>query len=156
MRWFVSSIVLSLIICGLSHAQENKETLSVLYSWHPNEDVCNSSIAERVSLDDLLKSPDEYQGACVRTEGYYTTPALFIRERDLHRRLPIQNEKSAGRRLGIYATQSQFDQLTPLEDSEVEVVGLISNCEELYQDNAMMVLGYCHYSLGPIIGLAIE
>jgi hypothetical protein len=156
MRWFVSSIVLSAIICGLSQAQENKETLSVLYSWHPNEDVCNSSIAKRVSLDDLLSSPDDYQGKCIRTEGYYITPALFMRKSDLHRRLPIQNEKSAERRLGIYATPSQFDELIPLEDSEVEVVGLMSNCEELYQDNAIMVLGYCHYSLGPIIGLAIK
>lgn len=156
MRWFLSWITLSAIIAGLSDAHERQDTMSVLYSWHPTEEACNSSIATRVSLEDLLSASETYQGKCVRTVGYYTTPALFVRERDLHRSLPVQNENSAQTRLGIYATQSQFDQLFLLEDSKVEVVGQISSCTALYDENPGMVLGYCHHTLGPIIGLAVK
>lgn len=156
MRCLFSWIAVFAIVAGLSYAQERKDTRSVLYSWHPTEEACNSSIATQVSLEDILSASETFQGKCVRTVGYYTTPALFVHERDLHRSLPVQNENSAQSRLGVYATQSQFDQFMSLEDSKVEVVGQISSCEALHDKNLGMVLGYCHYTLGPIIGLAVK
>ncbi|MCR9271197.1 MAG: hypothetical protein NXH72_14485 [Hyphomonadaceae bacterium] len=111
-------------------------------------------MAEPVSLDLLLKAPDDYRDKCVRTEGFYTAGALFMRERDLGRKYPSHNEESAKRRLAVYAEQGRMDELSRAQGKLVELVGLVSNCDSLWSENTIMVMGYCHYTGGPIIGLA--
>lgn len=92
----------------------------------------------------------------MRTEGLYLARALFTRERDLRRKYPAQNEASADRRLGIYFGQNQLDKLERAEGKKVELVGLVSHCESLWSENTIMVMGYCHYTGGPILGLAVD
>lgn len=138
------------------NTQDDDVQLSVLHSWQPTAEACNTSIAESVSLDDLLQTPDTFQGKCVRTKGFFRARALFIRERDLRRKYPSQNDASANRRLGIYFGHDQLDKLESVEGKRVNLVGLISNCDSLRGEDTMMIMGYCHYTDGPIIGLALE
>ncbi|MEL6728269.1 MAG: hypothetical protein AAFP81_02020 [Pseudomonadota bacterium] len=141
----------------LANAQDEKSaTSSIVFSWYPTKDACNGSIAETVSLDALLRSPEDFQETCVRTEGFYKAGALFMHAHDLRRKYPSQNEVSAKRRLGVYAEQSLMEQLTRSQGNRVELVGLVSHCDALWGENTIMVMGYCHHTGGPIIGLTQE
>lgn len=92
----------------------------------------------------------------MRTEGFYLARALFTRERDLRRKYPAQNDASAARRLGVYFGQDQLAKLKRSEGKQINLVGLISHCDSLWSENTIMVMGYCHHTSGPIIGLALD
>lgn len=155
-RFFCLSFWFATTIAGMLNAQEGETKLSILQTWQPTVDACNASIAENVSLDELLRTPDTFQGKCVRTEGFYLARALFSRERDLQRKYPSQNDASAKRRLGVYFGPDQLDKLERAEGKRINLVGLISHCDSLWGENTIMVMGYCHHTGGPIIGLALE
>ena len=138
------------------HAQDEGTKLEVLKTWQPTVEACSSSPAETVSLDDLLQTPDVYQGKCVRTEGFFVAGALFIKERDIRREFPAQNEASADRRLGVYSGQEQSAKLRRASGKKVDVIGLVSHCASLRTEDTVMVMGYCHYTDGPVIGLALD
>ena len=156
LRSLFAFVALLFVFATSANTQDEEATSSVVFSWYPTNDACNASIAETVSLSALLHSPEDFQNKCVRTEGFYKAGALFIRERDLRRKYPSQNEVSAKRRLGVYAEQSLMEQLSKSQGKVTELVGLLSDCESLWSENTIGVMGYCHYTSGPIIGVAQE
>lgn len=148
------SVVLLFAFATSANTQDEEAASSIMFSWYPTNEACNASIAETVSLRALLRSPEDFHDKCVRTEGFYRSGALFIRERDIRRKYPSQNEVSAKRRLGVYAEQALIEQLSKSQGKVTELVGLVSNCDSLWSENTIMVMGYCHHTGGPIIGVA--
>ncbi len=148
-------LLLLLIVAsaGRSSAQEPKENFVVVTNWGPSQNQCNAENTNPVSLANVLSDPENYAGECIHTEGYYRARALFLNKRDTRRKYPTSNERSADRRLGIYGSEVQFDYLSQYDGVLVEVSGMVSDCAALQNENTIMVLGYCHYSGGPIIGL---
>ncbi|MEC7289356.1 MAG: hypothetical protein VXW22_04590 [Pseudomonadota bacterium] len=150
---FVAFFLATMAFASVLHAQDENRQFTILQNWQPTDEACNPSIAVSVSLSDLLREPDSHQGMCVRIEGFYRGRALFLQKRDIRRKYPSQNKTSENRRLGIYASDDQFRELARSDATKVRLVGLVSRCDALRDANTIMVMGYCHYTDGPIIGL---
>ena len=125
-------------------------------NWGPSIDQCNDENTKQVDLKQLLSEPETFKGQCVETQGIVSARALFLNKRDANRRHASSNDRNAKRRLGIYAGERRMKTLFDQEGEQISVSGLISDCSELQGENVIMVLGYCHYTGGPIIGLAMD
>ncbi|MGB3624796.1 MAG: hypothetical protein WA989_03145 [Henriciella sp.] len=117
------------------------------------EGYCTPSNTKEISLRDVLKSPFEFESACVTVEGYATARALFYRKSDLKVRYPAQNNRIAKRRLGIYGPEELMERVSSLHGSKLRLTGKIFDCSDLYVEGVVMVMGYCHYTDGPFIDL---
>lgn len=152
----LSLSLLLLFACGYLSAQEPVENLDILTNWWPSANQCTDANTTTVPLAQILSNPESYYGECVLTEGYYKARALFLSKRDMSRKHPTSNERSSDRRLGVYGNDTQLNILNHKDGEVTQVSGMMSSCDALYDEGTIMVLGYCHYTGGPIIGLVPE
>ena len=156
MARLLSLAVLALAISPTLQAEERKDALRIVSGWGADPEICDGSKALFVPLNDLLAETYKYLGQCVKTEGYYRARALFLKRKDTKRKYPSQNEVSADRRLGIYANVEQLEAMEERDGRLLTVIGQLSHCDALKSENVIMIMGYCHYTSGPIIGLVQE
>lgn len=132
------------------------EGFTILQTWAPNQGTCTGENTTTVILTDLLENPESYFGTCIRTEGYYRARTLFPKKRYMRKKYAHSNHKNFDKKLGIYASDTQMERLDGRRRQRVTVSGMVSDCSALTQKNTVMVMGYCHYTTGPIIGLSPE
>lgn len=145
--------LISTFLIDASRAQEPGEAAFVLMNWGPSKNHCNDKNTQAVTLMRLLSEPETFIGRCVQTDGVFKAGALFLNGRDASKDFPSSNNSIAKRRLGVYAGERKMKSLYFENGQTISVSGLVSDCSELHDENTVMVLGYCHYSGGPIIGL---
>ena len=113
---------------------------------------CNRGNATRRTLDEVLTLGDKLNGTCVAIEGFWVKRAMFkyARQGDT----PRSNVAPSFRhhRIGVYASEEILEN-APRRSVRYTLVGVIGQCETEWPD-AVMVLGYCHYSGGPILKVA--
>lgn len=132
------------------------EDFKIVLSLSPPEGACPPEATEIVALKDLLKDVDGRIGECVTAEGYTRARALFLWRRDLFRRYPSSNGTSARRRVGFYGNERMLAAVEALDGKRVRATGLVFDCADIGAPGDL-VLGYCHYTGGPIIALtAVE
>lgn len=124
----------------------------IILSNAPAAGSCAPEATLDIELDDLLPDFEDHVGKCVSTEGYLKSRALFFRKSDLRRRHPSSNRASAGRRIGLYGGDDLMRAAAELDAKRVRVTGIVYSCADLGEPGDL-VLGYCHYSGGPFIGL---
>jgi len=153
---FVFLGLLLLLSSVWASAQEPSDELYIVTNWQPPIEKCNKENTKTVTLETLLSSPEVYLGHCVSTEGFYRARAIFIKKRDLRRKYPASNKRNANRRVGIYANETQLEKLQKEDGKLLKLSGVVSDCSELHGENVIMVMGYCHHTSGPFIGLLPE
>jgi hypothetical protein len=150
----VTGLLLACSLIASTLAIASDEEGYVLVNVWARSEECNPNIAAKVAFKDFLKAPENYKGKCVALRGYYFQRALFIDADDTVVQAASNSPKVAERRMGVYASDEVGQALQKLAQPEyVELVGIAANCDDLSKGNAFMVLGYCHYTQGPIIRL---
>lgn len=124
----------------------------IILSYAPAAESCPPEAAQVIGLNELLADIDDHFGKCVSTEGYVKARALFFKKSDLRRKYPSSNRASAARRIGLYGGEDLLRAAAQLEAQRVRVTGIVYSCADLGEPGDL-VLGYCHYSGGPFIGL---
>jgi hypothetical protein len=113
---------------------------------------CNSDTAKRVQLKMLVLGFAELLGQCVSVSGYLSGRALFLSKPDSKLRYSNSTGALKMRRLGLYGL-NKVSPGNPPKAGSYEIVGTVGDCERLGSD-AMMVMGYCHYTNGPYIAVS--
>jgi hypothetical protein len=110
---------------------------------------CNEGNAKLVSFTTLSTDFEEFRGDCVAVEGYWFGRALFASAGDASSRQSAFSERLNGERIGLYAQWETVGE-PPVEPMRRRFVGFVGECETQWP-SAMMVMGYCHYTGGPIL-----
>lgn len=159
MRYFIAAGLFFLSFCGSANAQaekpkDNQSYQLVLNKWASEKD-CNPAIAKRVDMDALLANLKTYHNQCVSVDGYYLSRALFLSWEDAQVKRAASNPVVRDARIGLYASETVSTALSRLgKPAYVEVTGLVWDCQDLNGPDVIMVLGYCHYTDGPILGIS--
>jgi hypothetical protein len=113
---------------------------------------CNSSNARPLSLTDAARGDGVSPGDCVAVTGYWAGRALFASLADANAKRSTTSDALEGRRVGIYAKERLFA-TAPRRPKPFKIVGVYASCKTEWPE-AMMVLGYCHFSDGPFLKAA--
>ena len=120
----------------------------VMNAWTNPKD-CNRDKAKELSFSDIASDTDDLIGHCVTFAGYWYGRALFRSERDARRKGSLVKPDARGRRIGLYANWEAVGD-PPIEPRWQRFVGKVGRCETQWP-GAMMVMGFCHYTGGPIL-----
>lgn len=120
----------------------------IMNAWSDPSD-CNLDNAKQVSFSDLAADASNLLGECVSVEGYWRGRALFGSKKHAKRSRSTTTVRLRGQRIGLYA---QWDSVGEPPDSPTKTIfaGRVGQCETQWPE-AMMVMGYCHYTGGPIL-----
>jgi hypothetical protein len=113
---------------------------------------CNRTIALHLSFDDVLRRAEALNGTCVAVQGFWARRALFRRASQANANSSNSDRSVRGHRIGIYAREQVLEH-APQRAARYTMVGIIGQCETEWP-GAMMVLGYCHFTGGPILKIA--
>lgn|SRR3989344_6028356 len=150
----ISFLVAIAMLCNSSGilAQETNqapdEEFFVTGAWSdPSE--CNQKVARAVSFDTLMADYITLRGERVRVEGYWKGRALFGSAQPARARRAVISDHLRSKRLGIYA---QWEKVggPPERPRRTTFIGIVGDCETQWP-GATMVMGYCHYTGGPIL-----
>jgi len=133
-------------------AQQVESSEDVILGAWSDPAKCNASNAAKMTLDQVVMSGAALNGRCVAVEGFWVARTLFATARDADRKRSNVAPSLRGKRLGIYARDEILER-GPSRAARYLMVGVIGQCETEWP-NAMMVMGYCHYTGGPIIKVA--
>lgn len=113
---------------------------------------CNKANAVQLSLEAVLERGDELNGICIAVEGFWAGRALFGRASHGNSERSNSRRSLHGHRIGVYARDEVLEH-APQRSKRFTMVGVVGQCETEWP-GAMMVLGYCHYTGGPILKVA--
>lgn len=133
-------------------AQETDQTpgeeFFVTGAWSdPSE--CNQNVARAVSFDTLMADYKTLRGECVQVEGYWKGRALFRSTQPAGARRSVISDHLRSKRIGLYAQWEKVGE-PPERPTRTTFVGRVGDCETQWP-GATMVMGYCHYTGGPIL-----
>jgi hypothetical protein len=156
-RMMVMSLLAALAIqCG-AFAQEpeaqDKDAVVIFGRW-PSEGACTPENTTAVAFADLLRNKTSYADRCVSTVAWLDFRALFLERDDLNLANSNTTAVAASRRVGLYGPEALMQKVTSTNTTRARVVGKLWDCKDLHGSNVMMVMGYCHYTGGPFIGLS--
>lgn len=120
----------------------------IMNAWS-NPSDCNRDNALRIKFTTLAKDFHAIRGECVVVEGYWYGRALFGSPKQANFNRAFTSHRLSGKRVGLYAQWENIGE-PPAEPSKTEFVGRVGECETQWP-GAMMVMGYCHYTGGPIL-----
>jgi len=124
---------------------------AILGAWS-DPAKCNRGNAMRLTFEEVLARGDKLNGTCVVIEGFWASRALFKHASQGNVARSNVTPSLRDHRIGIYA-RGELLENAPQRSARYTMVGVIGQCETEWPD-AMMVLGYCHYTGGPILKVA--
>lgn len=125
---------------------------TIIMSVAAQPENCNVRVAKELALEALIKRPDQWAGQCVAVTGYWFGRALFRTPLEARQRYSQSSHELDGRRVGIYGREEVLKS-APKRLGLFIAVGVANTCEGL-SEGAIMLMGYCHYTGGPIIAVA--
>lgn len=114
--------------------------------------TCNLGLATKLALEAFVKQSEQWVGKCVAVTGYWYGRALFRTPSDARKRYSQSSDELDGHRVGIYGREEVLSG-GPKRPKKFVAVGIANTCERLSQ-GGIMVMGYCHYTGGPVIAVA--
>ena len=120
----------------------------IMGAWS-NPAECNRANAWRMSFTQFLASYKGRQGTCVAVEGFWYGRALFKASKDGRTSKSNTSRNLRKKRIGLYA-RSELLEAAPAKPERYLFVGRVGECETQWP-GAMMIMGYCHYTGGPIL-----
>lgn len=148
-------IAFLLVLGGVSAAAQssppapNRESEDIILGAWSDPAKCNLTSAMRVTFDEVVRSGPALNGKCVAVNGFWAARALFGRAADANRRSSNDVPALRHRRIGIYARNEILGR-APKRATRYTILGIVGQCETEWS-GATMVMGYCHYTGGPII-----
>ena len=159
MRWRSNLVRVGVLLCWTSAvgAQDTKpqaddESDYVVMGASADPAKCNIGNAIPMKFDAAMRGGADIVGRCVVVNGYWVGRALFGNRSDGRHNKAIVSPGLSGRRLGLYGTERML-LVAPTRPTPYRLVGIFGRCETQWP-GATMVLGYCHYTSGPILLLA--
>lgn len=131
--------------------EESPRDEIIMNAW-ANPTKCNRALAKRVAFHELADDAEGLRGKCVAVEGYWAGRALFGSMRDANTHSAQVTKLLRGKRIGLYARWENIG-MPPDRPTRTLAIGLVGQCETQWP-GAMMVMGYCHYTGGPILLVA--
>lgn len=148
---FLAAIAMLGHFPGISAQETNQtpgEEFFVTGAWSdPSE--CNQKVARTVSFNALVADYKTLRGECVQVEGYWKGRALFSSAQLARARRSVMSDHLRSKRVGIYAQWEKVGE-PPERPRRTTFVGRVGDCETQWP-GATMVMGYCHYTGGPIL-----
>ena len=143
-----ASAVLMPIVPSAQDSDHTPRDEFIMNAWAEPSD-CIFEKAKNVAFSDLASDAGELVGECVAVEGFWQGRALFRSAWHAKMRRSNTNEQLRRKRIGLYA---QWEKIGEPSDQPARsvFVGIVGRCETQWPD-AMMVLGYCHYTGGSIL-----
>ncbi len=140
-----------LLAAGQVAAQDEDEVsedVFIMGAWVDPAD-CNQQNAQLVSFSTLASDFQTMLGACVAVDGYWSGRALFSSAKAANSDRSNVSRRLRQQRVGLYA---QWDAIgePPDNPTRTTFAGRVGECESQWP-GAMMVMGYCHYTGGPIL-----
>lgn len=123
----------------------------IINAWSDPAD-CNRSNAKPVLFSALVTDYKAMDGECIMVEGYWRGRALFGSAGHAKSHESVMSERLRGKRVGLYARWEIVGK-PPQKPTRMRIVGRVGNCQTQWP-NAIMVMGYCHYTGGPILLVA--
>lgn len=117
-----------------------------------NPETCNIGNAIPVKFESAMHDRGKFSGRCIVVEGFWAGRALFKNASDGNMQFSKSAKSSRRRRIGTYGTEHML-QIAPKKSVRYKLVGIYGQCETQWP-GAMMVMGYCHYTGGPILLLS--
>jgi hypothetical protein len=151
------ALLAALIFQAKALAQEpeaQEDNLVIIYGKWPAEGQCTPENTTAVTCADLLRDTTAYADRCVSTVAWLDGRALFLDRDDTSLLYSNSNAAAATRRVGLYGSESVMQKVFDTNTTRARVVGKIWDCEDLHGENVVMVMGYCHYTGGPFIGVS--
>ena len=124
----------------------------VIISASANPDTCNIGTAIPVKFKSAMNDRGKLSGRCIVVEGFWADRALFENASDGNMQFSNSAKGPRRRRIGTYGTERML-QIAPKKSVRYKLVGVYGRCETQWP-GAMMVMGYCHYTGGPILLLS--
>jgi len=152
----IMSLALGLLsLAGTGQAQQRAapadDEAIIMGAW-TDPAKCNRDIARPASMPEIMAGTAVPDGTCVAVEGYWRGRALFARKADANDDRATVDPAHARSRIGLYAKPELFE-TAPHRSRRYVMIGLLGHCETQWP-GAMMVMGYCHYTDGPILLLS--
>lgn len=148
---FLAAIAMLGNSSGISAQETNQapgEEFFVTGAWSdPSE--CNQKVARAVSFDTLMADHKTLRGDCVQVEGYWKGLALFSSAQRARARRSVMSDHLRSKRVGLYAQWEKVGE-PPERPRRTTFVGRVGDCETQWP-GATLVMGYCHYTGGPIL-----
>ena len=151
------AIVLALFLIGtFAHARETDtpaapEEVIIMSAWSDPE-KCNRGSALHLTVRQAISVGASLNGQCVAVKGYWSDRALFENRRDAKQKGSQVARSLRKRRIGLYANDEILASSPDTPESYV-MIGVLGECESQWP-RALMVMGYCHYTSGPILLLS--
>jgi len=123
----------------------------VMSAW-ADPAMCNRNTARRITVSDVTQGRPIRDGTCVAIEGYWRANALYARKADANGKGAGIGKHATRRRVGLYGKFEMLE-VAPEKARPYLLVGTLSRCKTLAA-GAMMIMGYCHFSDGPILLLS--
>lgn len=135
-----------------SSGQSNASSEDIILRAWSDPEKCSRGNATQLAFGQVIAQGAALNGRCVAVEGYWAARALFTRQRDGNRDWSDVARALRRSRIGIYAREEVLE-AAPTRATRYLMVGVVGQCETEWPD-AMMVMGYCHYTGGPILKVA--
>jgi hypothetical protein len=152
MKAIGSSLLATLLFVALPVSAQDEDApknFEVLMNAWASPDDCNRVNATEVSFSAVAADTDALIGQCVTFAGYWEGRAVFRNARDARSNGAQSEPGLRGRRVGLYANWELIGDL-PTTPRRSRFVGIVGRCETQWPE-AMMVMGFCHYTGGPIL-----
>ena len=129
-----------------------EEELYVVADVSADKTRCNEHTAERIDLERLASAGEGLRGRCVAVNGYLSGRALFANRADTRVRYAQSVRTLRARRVGLYGLSKALPGSAPRRGF-YKVIGTVGDCDRL-AEGAIMVMGYCHYTVGPYLAVS--
>jgi hypothetical protein len=132
------------------HDSEDRRSADqiILNAW-ADPATCNDADPKPVSVEEIITRSRRLNGICVSVDGFWVSRALFDRARSGNRNRSNVDPRLRFHRIGIYARSDVLER-APSRAERYIVTGIVGQCDTEWPE-AMMVMGYCHYTGGPIL-----
>jgi hypothetical protein len=133
--------------------EADKPAIIITGRW-PHDGACTDANTTAITFEDLLRQKDAYADKCVSTVAWINGRALFARREDAAAAGSNFTGDLSGSRMGLYGSEETMTKIWSTTSVRARVVGILWDCQDLNGPNVIMVMGYCHYTGGPIISVA--
>ena len=145
----MSFVLVALASPAMAKDGDRSDSDQIIMGAWSNPADCNRRNASHLGYLEFLARFQSLKGLCVAVEGYWYGRALFVSSRDARADRSNVARHLRHKRLGLYA-RTELLETAPSEPERYLIVGRAGECETQWPE-AMMVMGYCHYTGGPIL-----
>lgn len=152
LAWLAFALIVPPAIAQDQAPPSAGHTLFIITGASADPAQCNTAVATPVAFADVLKHSERFIGQCISTVGYFDHWTVKPKRHGAFMAMNTPDDRV--RQVGFYASDDVYRRISTSDTTRARFVGLLHDCESLYDTGAIMVSGYCHYTLGPYLAVA--